>query len=227
MALAKAYLDLIPATQALSGGPSGGVGSPAVPVGFSGGNRIDFQFNPETLEITKTAKWKRQPVAGSDDVTIAEYKGPEPMKLSLKMLLDDSYAKSPGTVVDRVEMLFQCCTPTSDSKVKKLPSPPFVRFGWGSKLSLLGVITTVKASYTLFDPEGTPIRAECDITVEEMPSVKKGQNPTSGSHGPRRRRWTVVGDSLPLIAYGEYRDPRYWRALAVLNGIDDPMRLAP
>jgi nucleoid-associated protein YgaU len=35
------------------------------------------------------------------------------------------------------------------------------------------------------------------------------------------------GDSLASVAFGEFGDATLWRALARLNGIDDPMAIAP
>jgi nucleoid-associated protein YgaU len=35
----------------------------------------------------------------------------------------------------------------------------------------------------------------------------------------------VEGDTLQSIAYRELGRPAYWRAIAELNGIDDPLRM--
>ena len=46
----------------------------------------------------------------------------------------------------------------------------------------------------------------------------------------RTHRKAVVmggGDSLASVARQEYGDPNLWRALAVANGVDDPMAVAP
>ena len=37
----------------------------------------------------------------------------------------------------------------------------------------------------------------------------------------------IDGDTLQSVAYRELGKPTYWRAIAELNDIDDPMRLAP
>jgi hypothetical protein len=37
----------------------------------------------------------------------------------------------------------------------------------------------------------------------------------------------VQGDTLPGVAYQEYGDAALWRAVADVNGIDDPARLRP
>jgi nucleoid-associated protein YgaU len=40
-------------------------------------------------------------------------------------------------------------------------------------------------------------------------------------------RQFLAGDSLAGLAYEEYGDPNFWRAIAEINGIDDPMRVTP
>ena len=37
----------------------------------------------------------------------------------------------------------------------------------------------------------------------------------------------IDGDTLQSVAYRELGKPQYWRAIAELNAIDDPMRLSP
>jgi nucleoid-associated protein YgaU len=77
----------------------------------------------------------------------------------------------------------------------------------------------------LFTADGTPIRAICTVSLQEMPGEKGKQNPTSGALAARSIHRVVVGDSLASVAYGEYGDPTLWRQLAAFNGIDDPMRV--
>jgi nucleoid-associated protein YgaU len=102
-----------------------------------------------------------------------------------------------------------------------------VRFCWGEKVHFTAYLKSVNAKYTLFRPDGTPMRASCTITLEEIPTDAAKQNPTSGGLAALRSHTVVAGDSLASIAYREYGAPAYWRALAEANGIDDPMRLRP
>jgi nucleoid-associated protein YgaU len=122
--------------------------------------------------------------------------------------------------------LLSCCTPHREALAKNNPSPPFVVFSWGGKLHLIGVVTSVSVKYKLFDQHGTPTRALCSISISERAFEKKKQNPTSGALSAHGSHTVLAGDSLASIAYKEYNDPTLWRALAVKNGIDDPMRLA-
>src|SRR5213076_1062588 len=85
---------------------------------------------------------------------------------------------------------------------------------------------SVSAKFTLFSSDGTPIRAVCSVTLEEMPGEEfRKQNPTSGSHEVQRVHRTIAGDSLASVAFDEYGDPNAWRPLAAFNGIDDPLRV--
>jgi nucleoid-associated protein YgaU len=185
---------------------------------------IQFQFNPKELSITKSAKWERKPARGAKKAGPPEFSGADPCKLTLEMFFDAT-GKHDGSVVASVEKLFTCCVPTEASHGQKKAVPPLVVFTWGNITSFPAYVSTVSAKYTLFSADGTPIRATCSVTLEEMPGENGPQNPTSGSLAARRVHRTVTGDSLASLAYAEYGDATLWRRLAEFNGIDDPSRL--
>lgn len=187
-------------------------------------DRIKFQFNPKELTIEKGASWSRQNAQGNQSSSPPQYTGPQPSKLSLEMFFDAS-DKHDTSVVRNVEKLFECCTPTSSTLQQNRSNPPWVVFRWGGLTGFLAYISKVSAKYTLFTSAGVPIRAVCTVTLEELSGEAPRQNPTSGTPVPHRVHQVVLGDSLPAIAYGEYGDPGLWRAVARLNGVDDPMRL--
>lgn len=212
--LVHAFLEI------LTPPPSGTTDAPASPTG----ERIEFQFNPKELTLTKAAKWKREAAKGAKKSGPPEFLGAEPAKLSLEMFLDAT-RKMDDSVVKQVEKLFNCCVPTETTRQQQKASPSWVRFHWGSVTGFPAHITKVTAKYTLFTPGGLPVRAVCTVELEEMGGETSGQNPTSGALAARSVRTVVLGDSLPSVAYREYGDPTLWRALAEANDIDDPMRL--
>ena len=185
---------------------------------------IGFQFNPKEVTIAKSAKWERKPAKGSKSAPPPEFTGSDPCKLTVEMFFDATAGKG-GSVLEVVEKLFGCCVPTEQSAGQKKPTPPLVVLQWGSISTFPAVITSVSAKYTLFRSDGTPIRAICSVSMEEMPGAPPRQNPTSGSDSIRRAHRTIVGDTLASIAYAEYGDPAHWRPLAAFNGVDDPLRL--
>jgi hypothetical protein len=200
---------------------------PAAPGSLEPGGRcgrIDFQFNPKELSISKSAKWSRDAQKGAKNSGVPEFRGPEPCKLALEMFLDASDTQD-DSVVKTVEQLFSCCVPTVDSHQKKKPNPPWVIFHWGGLTSFTGYIHSVTVKYTLFTPGGLPIRGTATINLEEISKEEKKQNPTSGPLSAHRVHTVLSGDSLASIAWHEYGDPTMWRAIATANHIDDPMRL--
>ncbi|MDN5760694.1 MAG: peptidase M23 [Microlunatus sp.] len=194
--------------------------------GQPGANRgvITFQFNPKEVTITKSAKWERKPTKGSKKAGPPEFTGPEPSKMTLEMFFDATGPRD-GSVVAAVEKLLSCCVATEESAGQKKPSPPLVVLHWGSISSFPAFVTSVSAKFTLFSSDGTPIRAVCSVSLEEMPGEPFRQNPTSGSQNVRRVHRTVAGDTLASVAFAEYGDPAAWRALAQFNRVDDPLRV--
>jgi nucleoid-associated protein YgaU len=187
-------------------------------------DKIDFQFNPKELSISKGAKWSRASQKGSKNSGVPEYRGPEPAKLALEMFLDASDTQD-DSVVKKVEKLFSCCVPTPESHEKKKPNPPWVVFHWGGLSSFTGYIHSVTVKYTLFTPGGLPIRGTATVNLEEISKEDQKQNPTSGALTAQRVHTVLSGDTLASIAWHEYGDPTMWREIAAANRVDNPMRL--
>ncbi|MGC5020959.1 LysM peptidoglycan-binding domain-containing protein [Micromonospora sp. DT47] len=187
---------------------------------------IEFQFNPKELSLTKNAKWKREAQRNARKSGPPEFTGSDPSKLSLEMFFDATDSMD-EKVVKAVEKLFSCCVPTEKSRQDKKGSPPWVVFRWGGLTSFPAYVSSVTAKYTLFTPSGTPVRALCTVTLEEISGEQSGQNPTSGSVAARDIHVVVAGDTLASVAFRAYGDPALWRRIAQASNIDDPMRLRP
>lgn len=208
--LEKAYLQL------LKPGPGGGNLA-----------RVNFQFNPKEYTIQKGASWESKPAKGSKTATMPEYKGPEPQSMTIEVFLDATGSTdAPSAGLDKdVKTLFSCCIPLPETLKSKKPSPPWVLFGWGNTVLFRAYVKQVSVKYTLFKPNGTPIRAAASVTLQEIPSDPAGQNPTSGTLTVHRTHTVLAGDTLASIAYAEYGSAALWRAVAEANRLDDPMRL--
>lgn len=191
----------------------------------STGMRLEFMFNPKEYTISKSADWDHSVSAGGWPTAIPQWKGAKQRSLSMEIFFDTTY-QGWVSVKPNVDLLFACMQPTLPSLVLGIPSPPFVMFGWGESLSFLAYIAECKAKFTMFKPDGTPVRAACDVTLKEIPLGIASQNPTSGGRARRTRR-LVAGDTLQSIATREYGKPTLWRAIANANGIEDPTRVAP
>lgn len=190
------------------------------------GDKLDFHFNPKEVDIKKSALWKDSQNRGAKKAPPKEFIGTNARTLGMELLFE-GWHTGRGDVTAQVQQLFDWTCPTPESMTANKPQPPVLVLHWGAKSYFEVYVKQVDAKYTMFDEGGTPIRATVKVMLEELPQDPKGQNPTSGGNAGRRTHGVVAGDSLPSIAYQEYRRPSYWRALAEVNGIDDPMRLRP
>ena len=213
--LTHAYLQLRDPPQ------DGGASTPGPPCG-----RIDFQFNPRELTLAKGAKWKREVQRKAKKSAVPQFTGADPVKTTVEMFFDATDSMD-GSVVRSVESLFACCVPTEQTRQGRNASPPWVVFHWGDLVGTASVVTNVQAKYTLFTPSGTPVRAVCTVTLEEISGEQPRQNPTSGALAARDVHVLVAGDTLEAVAYRAYGNPALWRSIAEANEIDDPMRLRP
>jgi nucleoid-associated protein YgaU len=222
--LEKAYLALVTPPSGTAPPSLAAVAAAAV-AGTEG--IVVFDFNPKELSLQKSANWQRTPQTGASQAAMPQFGGAQPATLTLEIFLDDSESSTP-MVPYQVQLLMDTVTPLSRSILSDAPSPPWVVFGWGRFMSFVAIVKSVNAKYTMFMPDGTPVRATCQITLEEVPTEPTPkQNPTSGAMTATRMHQLVDGDSLQSVAQLEYGDAARWRELAAANDIDDPMRLVP
>ncbi|MEJ8632142.1 peptidase M23 [Streptomyces sp. MS2.AVA.5] len=191
-------------------------------------DKIALQFRPAELILAKEASWVRHNARTAPHSAVPEFTGSRPRVLTLGVVLDEKDAR--GQSVDqRAAKLLSCCSPTESSLSDGRPSPPWVRFQWGGfeAVSFMSFLSRLKTTYTRFSAGGEPLRAVCEITLEEIGTTTKGQNPTSGSPDSRRSCVFVRGDSLQSVAVRSTGRAADWRSIAELNGIDDPSKVAP
>ncbi|MBE4774760.1 MULTISPECIES: CIS tube protein [Streptomyces] len=214
--------SLVRATLAIHEPP---VGTSTTPGGLI--RTFSFEFNPAELTLRQGAQWKTTISAAVRDGALPEFMGPEARQMNVEIFLDSSAKPSGTTVLKKVESLLSCCEVTSKSLAAKQPSPPWVVFQWGSfsTARFTAYVSSVDVTYSLFGTTGVPIRATCRLSLHEIPSNTKGQNPTSGALTARSVHRVVAGDSLQSLAWREYGNASAWRAIAEANGIDDPTRL--
>jgi nucleoid-associated protein YgaU len=184
---------------------------------------------PQDFSISKQNTWKSEPVVGKDLPPEAQFGGGGPQKLTLELWLDKSEDEN-GDITKEVEQLFATMqVKDSLGSGKNTARPPTVQFSWGMTHTFKAVVDSLTVQYTLFRPNGTPVRAQAKVSltqVEKAVPGKKGQNPTTRGVPGLRSHVVRDGDSLQSIAYSAYGDATRWRAIADENGIDDPFSLS-
>lgn len=196
-----------------------------------GGVSLPCWFNPSEYSITKANDWTLTPVVGRSLPTM-QFAGGHSRELSLELLFD---AAPDGDVSTATDALFKMME--TDPKLARAGRnqgrPPKVRFLWGTFVSFRAVCGDLAVRFVLFKPDGTPTRAIARLTllqVEKDARTGGGtpappQNPTTTAQGGQRYHRMTAGDSLQSLAFANYGDATRWRAIARVNGIDDPMRV--
>ena len=103
--------------------------------------------------------------------------------------------------------------------------PPVVEFLWGD-LDFQGVILSSGVTYTMFAPDGTPVRAKLSLQLSgEERRFLRGQYPFE-SPDRTKERLLPAGDQLWMLANAEYGDPGMWKEIAKANGVLNPRKLS-
>ena len=184
-----------------------------------GDQQIECMFNPTEYRLSQSLSVTRNRSAQRPAGT-PEYTGTNAMTLTTQLFFDD-FASRKGDVTPKISTLLGWTKPTASSRKENKPCPPYVRFKWGGNKQLdnfCGFLKSVQINYTIFRRDGTPVQAKVDITIE-------GQNPTSHAANSRKTHTVVEGETIQSVAYLELGRPAYWRAIADLNAIDDPLRV--
>lgn len=110
----------------------------------------------------------------------------------------------------------------------EIHAPPPLKFVWGmEKEPFICVLKSVKKEFTMFLPEGIPVRARVTLTLKEFKMKFNEREIAKQSPDKTKVHVTQRGDSLWLIANKAYGNPKFWRPIADRNGIKNPRFLEP
>jgi Contractile injection system tube protein len=137
---------------------------------------IECMFNPREYTISRKVDWGNQ---GNDtsDTGNKVYRGGSPATLSLELFFD-TYARrmSAGLVEDvrrytrplwELTQIDDSTTEPGANPAVKKGRPRKVLFQWGATWHFEAVITSMEQQFTLFMPDGTPVRSVIKVSFEQ------------------------------------------------------------
>lgn len=148
-ALAKATLEEIDAT----------------PEAKTVGERVEVQFNPQTLKLALASR-----VEGADSKgkQVRQWIGKSSTSLSFDLhfdTADEGTTDQPVSVRGKTAMVERFVLPKANPTEKQ--ATPKVRFQW-SDLIFDGLIESLNVDFDLFASNGTPLRAKMSVTIKEQ-----------------------------------------------------------
>jgi len=189
--------------------------------------KLPLHINPNKIEVSRGLEIQDAANA-SGHRPQRRVKRIEPLRVKLPALVFDTYQARTSvrtTIIDRLE---DAVVRAHDTK-KGLA---IVRFNWGGFTSpkhddeYSFLIKSLNVAYTMFLPDGTPVRAEVSLTLEQYLLVDKSTDGAAPDTEVQKHQ-VRAGETAQSIAAEKYGDPRKWRQICEANKIDDPMKLKP
>jgi Contractile injection system tube protein/LysM domain len=199
---------------------------------------IKVQFNPTEFSLDKSAQIAEITIPGLDTPLLQFVRG-QNEKMTLDLFFDtteDGMGQSAKSVTTKTDPFYELV-----KIVPKTHAPPICTFIWSDKFIGSGftldagnqrrngfrcIVESVKQKFTLFSPEGVPLRATLTVTLREYKTLDD-QLKQLNRHSPDRTQSHVVqrGETLSSIAAQHDLKPGEWRHIADANEIEDPRRL--
>lgn len=192
----------------------------------SGRPAFQALINPQGYDHTHEIRYARNQALGQAG-NEAKFHASQPELLTLKNLVLDGTGAVPGStqaVKDQVASLRN----TVYTYVGSKHEAPIVQVVWGSLL-FYGRVQTLKFDYTLFQPNGEPLRAKItQLALLEYTSAAQIVK-EAGRGSPDLTHLVTVraGDTLPLLCERIYREPGYYLDVARINGLSAFRQLQP
>jgi Contractile injection system tube protein len=136
--------------------------------GSASGVTVEAQFNPKEISVDKSVPWQLQKTPGPGDL---EFTAANPKTLSCELMFDA--VESGAHIQDPIGALHRLCD--IDAKLKR---PPKVKVVWGAEgaagmiPAFEAVIESVSVKYTMFDGNGTPVRATVSMRFVEARKIR-------------------------------------------------------
>ena len=179
---------------------------------------VKLYFDTITDLYSYSLKYIGRSVSQNGAAALKGMANPAALKSLAKNQLLPAGSQDPATVCDALMSLVKYA--------HEGHTPPTVRFLWG-KLDFSGRVESSSVQYTMFAPDGTPVKATVDLVIcgeEQGLTQHMAQYPFQS---PDRTKERVLreGDQLWMLAQQEYSDPAKWRVIAGANGILNPRRV--
>lgn len=126
---------------------------------------IEFMFNPMLLTFSRAVKWQSEQGNRSNSaLPKVNFSGVDPFKLTLSQVVFDTYERRECVVEQYIKKLKKAVE-SPDGQNKR---PPVYCLVWGQRKSFPCVMTTLTYKLDMFLPDGTPVRALVDMTLQEV-----------------------------------------------------------
>lgn len=182
------------------------------------GTPYAFMINPDTIKIQKSIEYNEQQAPATSSAS-QKYKSTPSDKLSFEIVIDctgivDSKRIDMAKEITALETIIY----TYNGKIHR---PNFVKVQWGQNITFNGVLESIDISYTLFKPDGSPLRAKISLSFSQYISPKTVTMQDAPQSPDLTHIVTVSeGMSLPQLCLQTWNDDSLYIQVAEFNGLN-------
>lgn len=182
------------------------------------GQPYTFMLNPDNIKWQRGIEYNEQQ-APNTSAASQKYKSTPSDKLSFETVIDCTGIVDPtrtdmATEITALENIIY----TYNGDIHR---PNFVKIQWGKDITFKGVLTSFDTSYTLFRPNGSPLRAKISFGFSQYVDPKTVKK-LDGQNSPDITHLVTVeeGMALPQLCRQVWNDDSYYIKVAQYNGLN-------
>jgi hypothetical protein len=194
------------------------------------GTPIAVMFNPEEYTVNRDINYAQTTIPGLS-APVLQFVSGNMQTLEMELFLDTYEEHRVGTRVQNgagedVRRVMRRMTDLMNID-PTTHAPPVLLFTWAS-LSFTCVLARANQQFTMFMPDGTPVRAKLRVTFNEFRNVDLEAKEIKRETVDFSKFHVVTdSDTISAIAAQTYGNAKLWRPIALRNRIDDPRTLTP
>ncbi|WP_174236922.1 hypothetical protein [Mucilaginibacter sp. L196] len=175
-------------------------------------------INPDSVKLQRSIEYNEQQAPDSSSAS-QKYKSTPSDKLNFDIVIDCTGIVDPKRISmpDEITALENIIY-TYNGQIHR---PNFVSVQWGKNMIFKGVLVSFDISYTLFKPDGTPLRAKISLGFSQYISPDTINKLNQKKSPDVSHLVTVVeGMTLPQICEKIWNDDSYYVHVARYNDLD-------
>lgn len=191
-------------------------------------DEFEVQINPESYTRTfkaPTTQYKKTSMTGMSYAEKVVYPARE--QVTLNLVFDGTGIVSKYNIPQRIKALKKLALEYNGS----MHATNYLKIiwgNWGEDMAFRCQLRDLTIKYTLFKPDGTPLRAEATAVFEEFwDAATRARRDNKSSPDMSHNILIKAGDTLPLLSYRTYGESRYCLQVAAVNKLPTIMRIKP
>jgi len=182
------------------------------------GQPYTVMINPDTIKWQRGIEYNEQQ-APNTSAPSQKYKSTPVEKLNFDIVIDctgivDAKRVDMSQEISSLESIIY----TYNGKIHR---PNFVKVQWGKSLVFKGVLKSMDTSYTLFKPDGSPLRAKLSLGFSEYISPQSVEELDAKKSPDITHLISVVeGNTLPQLCEQTWNDDSYYIQVAQYNELN-------